>query len=148
MRKNRLAARIDKIRLATNSLLDQRSKRHNGQFMTPAHVSCFMTSLFSNETTAVKLLDAGSGVGSLTAAFLDKFDTEERKIEADLYEIDKTVFPQLEKSVKLFEQETRCEFYAATFNEDYLETACDLVYSTSNKNKKERYTHVILNPPL
>ncbi|MEA3212239.1 MAG: adenine-specific DNA-methyltransferase [Chthoniobacter sp.] len=62
-----------------------------GQFLTASPVADFMASMFGPFPLTVRLLDAGAGTGSLTAAFVswccEKRDGV-RAIEATLYEID------------------------------------------------------------
>jgi adenine-specific DNA-methyltransferase len=50
-----------------------------GQFMTPGAVARFMAALFSECDGPVRLLDAGAGIGSLTAAFILNPAVEERR---------------------------------------------------------------------
>ncbi|WP_202799431.1 N-6 DNA methylase [Pantoea sp. Sc1] len=59
-------------RKEANKLLNPKTKSALGQFMTPAPICLFMASLFDNIRSDVKLLDPGCGVGSLSAAFLDR----------------------------------------------------------------------------
>lgn len=43
-----------------------------GQFLTATPVADFMASMFESLPRAVRLLDAGAGAGSLTAAFVSR----------------------------------------------------------------------------
>lgn len=87
-----LTARVDARRLSTNSRLDPETKSAYGQFMTPRPVAQFMASLFGDqEIAAVRLLDAGAGVGSLSAAFVEEFCHRKSRtpsIAATAYELD------------------------------------------------------------
>ncbi len=60
--------------------------------MTPAPVARFMASLFNNLAGRdCRLLDAGAGVGALTAAFVDRLCGQTqppRRLVSTLYEID------------------------------------------------------------
>ena len=54
-------------------LLPLSDKAQLGQFMTPATIAVFMASLFSPlNRPEIRLLDPGAGVGSLTAAFVQR----------------------------------------------------------------------------
>ena len=53
--------------------LDLERKVAFGQFMTSKRVAEFMASLFSEKRGAVRLLDAGGGLGSLTSAFIERW---------------------------------------------------------------------------
>jgi len=80
---------MDHMRLEANSRLNPGRKTEFGQFMTPGSVARFMASLFSERSGFVRLLDAGAGVGSLTAAFVSRFESREMSVAA--YEIDSTL---------------------------------------------------------
>ena len=63
---------IAAIRKEASQKLDQGTRSQFGQYMTPKAVAEFMASFFQNNNAEiVNLLDAGAGIGSLTAAFLD-----------------------------------------------------------------------------
>lgn len=69
-----------------------------GQFLTAAPVADFMASMFGPLTPTVRLLDAGAGAGSLTAAFVSRCCREHcgvRAIEATLYELDGAILDAL-----------------------------------------------------
>ena len=95
-----LTESVDVRRLTTNSRLEPRAKSTLGQFMTPRPVARFMASLFGEAGSGpIKLLDAGAGVGSLTAAFVEEFcqrDSHVSSIVATAYEVD----PIMEEALK------------------------------------------------
>src|SRR5207244_8329832 len=88
---------VDQTRLEANRQLNRKRKVELGQFMTPAGVAKFMASLFSEKEDAVRLLDAGAGVGSLTAAFIDRWGSN--VVNVSLYEIDRTLASYLEETL-------------------------------------------------
>ena len=59
---------LDHVRMEATSRLNPARKIEFGQFMTPGAVARFMASLFSERQGAVRLLDAGAGIGFLAAA--------------------------------------------------------------------------------
>lgn len=71
---------------------NSRSRREElGQFLTAMPVADFMVSMFGPLPRTVRLLDAGAGAGSLTAAFVSRLcmgNEGVRAIEATLYELD------------------------------------------------------------
>lgn len=81
-----------------------------GQFLTATPVADFMASMFGPLPQTVRLLDAGAGAGSLTAAFVslccEKRDGV-RAIEATLYELDGEILDALAETMR--ECERRCE---------------------------------------
>jgi len=80
-----------------------------GQFLTATPVAGFMASMFGPLPGTVRLLDAGAGAGSLTAAFVDRCCEKRdgvRAIEATLYELDEEILDAL--SATMQECERRC----------------------------------------
>lgn len=65
---------IDPLRREVSAKLDRKQRSALGQFMTPTKVAEFMASLFpaTDNCGDIRLLDAGAGIGSLTAAFLER----------------------------------------------------------------------------
>lgn len=69
-----------------------------GQFLTATPVARFMASMFGPLPKTVRLLDAGAGAGSLTAAFVSRCCEKPdglRAIEATLYELDEEILSSL-----------------------------------------------------
>ena len=80
-----------------------------GQFLTATPLADFMASMFGTLPKPVRLLDAGAGAGSLTAAFVSRC-CEKRggvgAIEATLYELDGEILDALAETMR--ECEYRC----------------------------------------
>ncbi len=78
-----------------------------GQFMTPSAIASFMASLFQKPPKSrIRLLDAGAGIGTLTAAFVERFSNLSEPpniIESIAYEID----AELAEYLKNIEEECR-----------------------------------------
>lgn len=134
---------LDKIRLDGSTKLDVGEKSRLGQFMTPATVARFMASLFTrSESGFCNLLDAGAGIGSLSSAFLEnhKFN----RIEINAYEIDSNLQEQLENIFACYKTlNPNQDFAAQILAEDFIESGVNLLLS----NKRNLFTHAILNPP-
>lgn len=125
---------IDSIRLKTNKVLDSNNKSKYGQFMTPSHIADFMAGLFSSDESAVKLLDCGAGIGSLSIAAVKKL---KHVLSAELWEIDPIMQKQLELNIRSMD----IQFTIHT--KDFIFDAVDQILS----NCGERFTHAIINPP-
>jgi adenine-specific DNA-methyltransferase len=106
--------------------------------MTSGRVAAFMAALFSGRNGAVRLLDAGAGAGSLTAAFIEQWGNEGLSVSA--YEIDPALATYLRQTLM------RCDsLAAATINEsDFIREA---VYNLTLGKNTAGFTHAILNPP-
>lgn len=82
---------IDFFRLDASRKLKPSRRSDLGQFMTPPATARLMASLFHADIETISLLDAGAGVGSLTAAFVSEMCERKgkpRTIHATAYEID------------------------------------------------------------
>jgi adenine-specific DNA-methyltransferase len=74
-----------------------------GQFLTATPVADFMASMFGLLPQTVRLLDAGTGAGSLTAAFVSRCCEKRdgvRAIEATLYELDGEILNSLAETMR------------------------------------------------
>jgi predicted RNA methylase len=132
-------AGVDQVRLETAERLDRKRKAALGQFMTPANIAAFMATLFSEKRGAVRLLDAGAGVGSLTAAFIERSGRDAMRVTA--YEVDSGLASILRD--RLASYGTR-SLEATVIDRDFIQ---DTVYRIKLGNTREGFTHAILNPP-
>ena len=130
---------VDQVRRTANSLLHPKRKIELGQFMTPASVAKFMAALFSQRRGPVRLLDAGAGIGSLTAAFIDRWGSD--RVNVTAYEIDESLSSFLRDILSCY---GNCGFERTIFNRDFIQ---DAVYSIKLGGREEGFTHAILNPP-
>jgi len=117
-----------------------------GQFMTPDGVAQFMASLFPPaHVQACHLLDAGAGLGALSCAFLERWQTggfDFKQVEATAFEVDTYLAAQLRATLARYSK-TKTEVVTG----DYITlstTPRDLFASNAQST---RYTHAILNPP-
>ena len=131
---------LDRVRLEANRRLNSERKAELGQFMTPESVAKFMAGLFSDRTGPVRLLDAGAGFGSLTAAFLNRWGSDD--VCATVYEIDETLRSHLRETLRAY---SNGGFEAAIIQRDFIR---DAVYKiTMGGGRGVGFTHAILNPP-
>jgi tRNA1(Val) A37 N6-methylase TrmN6 len=135
----------DALRRDVAPHLALKRKSELGQFMTPAAVARFMVSLFPPTTLeACRLLDAGAGVGALTCAFLDRWNSANglrfQNVEVEAHEIDASLRSHLENTLACYAG--RLPVTYKIFAGDFiLEAACRRMQTSS------RFTHAILNPP-
>lgn len=136
---------LDSIRLEVSAKLDRKQRSALGQFMTPTSVADFMAGLFSPIRNGdVRLLDAGAGIGSLTAAFLarrmhDGFGTGH--VEATAYEIDPVLRARLTETLAHYAEALPVTPHI--LGRDFIEDAVNRLQF----GDAERFTHAILNPP-
>jgi adenine-specific DNA-methyltransferase len=140
---------VDLVRQNANNQLDPKRKFALGQFMTPSIVARYMASLFAaapRET--IRVLDPGAGVGSLTAAFLQRFMTLDgvKRIHATAYEIEEVMQPFLGGVLNEYRAAARMsgvELESSVMADDFIDAACRPLL----RSKQLRFTHAILNPP-
>jgi len=146
---------VDSIRIVANTKLSSKNKSSLGQFMTPAPVAAFMSSLFEHlQFEEIRLLDPGAGIGSLTASFIErilKADTRAR-IVAEAFEIDDIMLASLREILSLCE--ARCHdkgilFNGKITNRDFIEYASERLFDRLGifGGSLDTYTHCIMNPP-
>lgn len=150
--ENNLVQDVDWIRKATNALLDPERKSSLGQFMTPGAISRYMAGLLSVQEH-VRLLDAGAGVGSLSAAAVASFvNRGARTIHVVAYELDPVLIDGLQKTVELcsrFCDGVGVRFQFELRNTDFIEDCKDILGAARflTGTEDELFTHAILNPP-
>ncbi len=139
-----LLEQAETVRKEVGQQLSQKRKSELGQFMTPATVARFMASLFPPSTLkTARLLDAGTGMGALSGAALDRFAAGGflfHHVEVVAYEID----PQLRELLcqTLAKYQGRFGVDISVRRSDFIEEAVKLIFQG-----EERFTHAILNPP-
>jgi adenine-specific DNA-methyltransferase len=132
---------LDQVRREASDLLDQPRRAELGQYMTPSSIAEFMAGLFSYKCPA-KLLDAGAGVGSLTAAFFEQALHEQISVSADAWEIDLILGRYLHTTLDEYVQMGRGKITAEIHAADFIEDAIFTLQSGATP-----YSHAILNPP-
>ena len=107
-----------------------------------------MASLFDDLSGNIRLLDPGSGPGSLTAAFVDEAVRRGNtaSLEVTLQDIEPSVKPFVEDSLALCRNKSiqnNIEFRSKFMLEDFILSESNLGLIKGG----EQFTHVIMNPP-
>lgn len=150
------------MKVATTSLIDraemrrvrESAKRESnqrselGQFFTPAPIAALLASMFEVPAGPLRVLDPGAGVGSLTAALVDRARDEGWPATLDLtaVEIDKNLLPPLKETLRECEDlplTTSVTLHASNF----IEWGCDRLGSGLFAAEAELFDLAILNPP-
>ena len=142
--------RIDSARAAVSAELPRVKRSVLGQFMTSATVARYMTSLFSLRPEAgVRLLDAGAGIGALSAAFFARWREHayaNSALDITAYEIDADLRAHLVPHLGMCQAdaaEHHRVFTSAVLPYDFIQAATNpLEFGT-----RGGFTHAILNPP-
>lgn len=141
------AVSIEEVRREASLRLEPERKSQLGQFLTPSSVARYMASLFADSSGAVRLLDAGAGIGSLSVAFLDRWCVASGSGSARVtaYEVDPVLQGYLETQLTSCERKVRSkglDLQIEIHRSDFVEEAVNRIQFRS-----EPFTHVILNPP-
>ena len=143
---------VDFFRLDANRKLDPCRRSDLGQFMTPPATARLMASMFEARFEELCLLDAGAGIGSLTAAFVAEVCNREKKpksIRVTAYEIDADLCAYLSGTLQQCRQ--TCEAAGIAFDYDLIED--DFIHQGTGVLRNEmfspvrRYNCAIMNPP-
>lgn len=149
-----LISHIETIRLFANTQLDDQRRSEMGQFMTPEPVARLMASMFEDLTGDIHLLDAGAGVGSLTAAVVEEACNRAktpRLINAYAYELEPALVNHLNNTLQLCHAictDNDIRFNSRVFNTDFIAQATSLLKQDLFATQiPPRINRAILNPP-
>jgi adenine-specific DNA-methyltransferase len=143
-------SRVEQLRMQA---IEQTSAAHKaafGQYLTPASIARFMSSLFTLDVqSGIRLLDAGAGQGILTAAFLDRWLEESepgQAIHVCAFELDTFIQPHLTQTLNEYLYRASLQQRSLTIealHEDFVEAATHILLS----GEHGIFSHIILNPP-
>jgi len=145
---------IDARRVAVSSRLDAARQGDLGQYFTPAPVAAFMASLFPpRPSPSLRLLDAGAGIGSLSAAWVSAVCAWENRpatVAVVAYEVDETLAPRLHETIDLCAAacaRAGIVFSAEIRRRDFIADAVGMLRGDLFTPEPEQYDCAILNPP-
>lgn len=107
-----------------------------------------MVDLFPDGKGICRLLDAGAGIGSLSAAFLDRWAVAGfnfQSIELDAFEIDDSLHAYLKQTLE--RHKDNLNFIYTLKKSDFIHAATDWLSGSFFAEALPKYTHAILNPP-
>src|SRR5699024_1449150 len=135
---------LDRDRIELNELLINKSEY--SQYLTPITVARFMASLFdSDKLDNTNILDAGAGIGTLTAALLDRLVNERTSsIDCTLVEVDNILGSRIKDTLSPFKDKLNTE--PLEVSEDFIAWAVDKLDSQLNLFNQQpivNYTHAI-----
>jgi adenine-specific DNA-methyltransferase len=149
-----LLEQIDVLRMYANRQLSASRRSDLGQFFTPSAVARFMASLFSHSPKSIELLDAGAGVGALTAAFVSEVCQRQVKpqtLTVTAYEVDPALTIYLQETLEtcdLICQRSGITFTYTIHAQDFIEASVTaLEGGPLFAPDAMRFDCVILNPP-
>jgi len=119
-----------------------------GQFFTPPPVAKLLAGMFDVPSDSARLLDPGAGVGSLTAALVQRAQTEgwATQMEVSAVEMDKSLVPALAETLN--DCVATSVVRSATLHaENFIDWACSRLGTGMFAPQPEQYDLAILNPP-
>ena len=143
-----LLSAIEQKRLHLSKSIEAKKKSLFGQFFTPEKTAAFMASLFPDGEGICRLLDAGAGIGSLSAAFLDRWRNggfHFKQVVVDAFELDSTLIEHLAQTIEKYNHTG--DFAANILEKDFINAAVESLTGSLFSKPLARYTHAILNPP-
>ena len=136
--------------------LDPQRRSVLGQYMTPTPIARFMASLFSDVSGDLRILDPGAGVGSLTAALVERLCEDiptPSSVAFFAYEIEPILTMYLQDTLhgaKLQCEAAQIRSIMEIHKEDFILTSSPAsqadIFSAPHHGCGE-FTHVIMNPP-
>ncbi len=143
-----LLSAIEQHRLHISKRTEPAKKARLGQFFTPERIAVFMADLFPDGDGECRLLDAGSGIGSLSTAFLNRWKNGRfhfRRVAVDAFEIDSSLIEHLKQTLDTHVASN--ELIYNIHHEDFIDAAVNSLSGSLFSQSLGRYTHAILNPP-
>jgi adenine-specific DNA-methyltransferase len=143
-----LSARADQVRREVSPRLETERRGKLGQFMTPADVAAGMAAMFVELPEDVRLLDAGAGVGALTASFVTEAlarPTPPRTISVTAFEVDADLATLLRHTLTACGEACAAAgvgFRANLIEDDYILRSAEPLLALGG-----RFNCAILNPP-
>jgi len=148
-----LTSILDIVRKSVNGSSCRLERSRIGQFLTSARIARFMASLFERQREHVRILDAGAGSGALFAACVEAMVSGKHRplsIHVVAYENDQKILPYLKETMEWCK--STCHKAGIPFQgeirvEDFIAAAIAQTEEGLFAVHRERFTHVILNPP-
>ncbi len=148
-----LTAFVDIVRLDAARRLDPKRRAELGQFFTPAPVASLMASLSRVADDHVRLLDAGAGVGMLSAAWVSHAclaGTPPSTIEIVAYELDESLHSTLNnvlENCQSFARDHGSKLIFEIRGEDFIRSGVSALTGGLFGSTWPQFDIAILNPP-
>ena len=145
---------IELLRLEANRKLSSKNKEALGQYLTPLPTARYMSSLFSRRSSSVTLLDAGSGVGSLSAAFvIEALSWKPRPVQISVlaYEIDPMLVHYCKLALDACQGlclDAGIQFEGRVEQKDFIAASVELLQGGLFATAQPSPDYALLNPPF
>lgn len=152
VQRDNLLERVDFLRLEANQKLTA-DRAEKGQFFTPQKIAQFMARMFAEKPSILKILDAGAGIGSLSAALVVEacqWNPKPSAITITAYEIDPTLTEYLHVTLGYCQEvchQEEIRFEYEVIQDDFIRAAVDVLNGSTLFSLPKSFNAAILNPP-
>jgi len=151
--KHSLLDRVDLYRIDACRRADEKRRAEMGQFLTPIPVAKRMARAFETRSPSVRLIDAGAGVGALSAAFVDeaiRWKKAPEEITIVAYELDPLFASYLHETLALCQNVCKkhgIRFCGEVIVEDFIAAGVAMLQESLFSRESRSFNYAILNPP-
>lgn len=152
IRRDNLLERVDFLRLEVTRRLPP-NRAEKGQFFTPQKIAQFMARMFAERPSTLNILDAGAGIGSLSAALVveaSQWSPKPSSITVTAYEIDPILTEYLHITLDYCQEVCRQEeiyFEYEIVQDDFIRASVETISGNTLFAMRKSFNAVILNPP-
>jgi len=152
IRHDNLLERVDFLRLEANRKLTT-DRAEKGQFFTPQKTARFMARMFAERPRTLNILDAGAGIGSLSAALVveaSQWLPKPSAITVTAYEIDPILAEYLHITLDYCQEVCRQEeicFEYEVVQDDFIRASVETISGNTLFATHKSFNAAILNPP-
>ncbi len=122
-----------------------------GQFFTSTETAQYMASMFKKPNKSqLSILDPGAGSGILSAALVDRLQSEDavKCIQLTCYENNEDILPLLKSNLQLIKANSKKPLYFQVIEENYITSQnADFNQTLAGATNPVKYDWVIGNPP-
>ena len=146
-RQDSLVHRTESRRVFESVVREPEQRELLGQFFTPAPVAALLAEAFERRSGLIRVLDPGAGVGSLTAALVNRTAAEgwRSSLHVTAVEMDEGLLPSLRET--LHECEGSADVTTRIVGGDFIDWACCRLDRGLFAGEPEFFDFAILNPP-
>jgi len=152
LRHDHLLERVDVLRVEAQRTLTT-NRAEQGQFFTPQKLARFMARMFAERPSTLHILDAGAGIGSLSAALVmeaSQWVPKPSAMTVTAYESDPTLGEYLQRTLDSCQELCRQEQISFAYDivqDDFIRASVEIIRGSPVWTTHPSFNAAILNPP-
>jgi adenine-specific DNA-methyltransferase len=152
IRHDHLLERVDVLRVEAHRTLTP-NRAEQGQFFTPQKLARFMARMFAERPSTLHILDAGAGIGSLSAALVveaSQWVPQPSAMTVTAYEIDPTLGAYLQRTLDACQElcrQAKISFAYDIVQDDFIRASVEIIRGRPCCTTHPSFNAAILNPP-